>query len=270
MVKPQSIFITGSSGFIGKSLQEHMNSTNYCNYSVSPNLINEEFNTDNLNNIDQVIHLFGVFGNDLEQLSKVNVMATHLLMKRIIGKQIKKIIYLSSGAVYGELTHNHISIESDLLNPNTHYGLTKMLAEEIIKAYCEAHNIKYVILRLPNVYGGLQTKGVIFNFLQQIKLNSNVTIEGNGNQKRDFLHISDLLNAIDLALEYSGSSVTLNISSKNNLSINELIKLFKDYYDFDVSYVEKRNNITNLNLNFDRAQQVLGYEPRVNEILFEK
>ena len=104
-------------------------------------------------------------------------------------------------------------------------SLTKLKAEQIIINSMNAKNKKFHILRLPNVYGKNQKKGVIYSIRNQIQNSGIVQISGDGNQQRDFLNVSDLLTALDLTLSYEGESEIFNISSDLCLSINELAKI---------------------------------------------
>ncbi|MDB3990752.1 NAD-dependent epimerase/dehydratase family protein [Gammaproteobacteria bacterium] len=268
MVKYQNIFVTGSGGFIGKSLFDRHRNTKTFNLIRSPNLVEHQLSYNDLENIDLVIHLFGIFGDEPETLTLFNLISTHRLMKVILKQDIKKIIFLSSGAVYGDGS-GLPSKESGLARPKSNYGLSKLITEEIIKVYCDNHGINYLILRLPNVYGKDQRKGVIFNFHKQIKEQGCITIEGSGKQTRDFLHISDLLYALDLATQYDGQSEVINISSSVNYSINDLANLFSMKYNFEIQYADTANEIGSLCLDIDKARNLLGYEPKVREILID-
>ena len=265
MAQPVNILITGSNGFIGKNLVRNLEPIENYKCFISSNLLGNEFDINCLKGIDQIIHLFGVFGNDENLLKEINIKATHKFLKSL-NSDIKKIIFLSSGAVYGDLNKGEPSKESDNLLPNTTYGLTKLLAEELVKIYCQKYGITYVILRLPNVYGAGQMKGVLFNFLQQIELHKTITIQGDGTQKRNYLHISDLLNAIKLSIDYKGPSEVFNISNKTLLSVNDLVEIFKNNYSFDITHVEQENKLNNLNLDYSKAKEKLKYIPKINEV----
>jgi len=262
------ICITGHSGFIGTHLKKYL--------SENKKLSTVPFEGDLLNkkdielffkkhkDIDQIIHLVGRFYGDFEDLYKANVLTTFNLLETISSINIQKVIYASSGAIYGEPLKKE-SFETDQVYPNTVYGLTKLYSEECIKYFSNISDTKYILLRFPNVYGEGNNKGVVFNLLNDIKTKGKITVYGDGNQSRNFLHVSDACRAIEKSIFYKKSNV-FNISNPKKVRINDIIKILQKKYDFKIEYKEDNNYLRNLLLNTDKAKKELKFVPKVKEL----
>lgn len=262
------VCVTGSNGFVGQNLTEILLKEN--NIEIIPFvgdlLVKEE--TDNFfqshKDIDQVVHLVGGFFGSFEDLVKVNVIALGNLLEALVENKIGKIIFTSTGAVYGEPIEAE-SKETDPLSPNTLYGLSKKYAEECIEYYADNFDLEYVILRFPNVYGAGNNKGVIYNFVSNIKEKGEITVYGDGTQSRNFLHVSDACQAIKLAINYQKSDV-FNISNSHKFSINDIVEILKQNYKFKVTHLPANNNLKDLLLNIDKASKLLEFKPKITEL----
>lgn len=255
-----SIGITGASGFLGRNLVKNNKLKNIINLiPFEGNLLNE----DDLNNffkknkITQIIHLAGTFSPPFSNLIEKNLLITEKLLDKGIEYGIKKIIFASTGAIYGEPLGLE-SFEIDPLKPNTPYALSKMYAEKYIEYCSQNKGLQYIFLRFPSIYGPGNNKGVIFNFITGIKNDKKIIVYGDGNQGRDFLYVDDAVDAIYKALSYDKSNI-FNISSALRLSINDIIKILRKKYDFKVEYKNADNNLKALYLNRTKAKKELGF-----------
>lgn len=262
--------VTGANGFIGSHFLEKLKANRQYEIVVfKGDLLNKKdiglyfkFNRD----INQLVHFAGTFFGNFETLLNVNVVATHNLLKQAIKYKIKKIIYTSTGAVYGESPIKG-SVETDELKPNTPYGLSKMWAEDCIQYYANNFNLNYIILRFPNVYGPKSSKGVIYNFLKSIKESSKVVIFGNGEQKRNFLFIDDAVEAIERVLRYKGNNEIFNIADKNIYSLRDVVKILKKGgFKFEVEYqsAEETNALQVLSEDITKAKKIINWRPTVS------
>lgn len=266
-LKKRIIGITGCDGFIGKHLIELMEkSGKYDIRCFKGDLLKEEDVKDffKKGDIDIVIHLAGAFFGDFTTLLNANFKTTETLVRIGVESGLKKVILSSSGAVYGEPV-SRSSKEGDPLRPNTYYGLTKLYAEKYLEFYRYTHGLQYVIMRFPNVYGNGNDKGVIYNFLRDIKEKGVVTIYGDGSASRDFLHVSDACVAILKSIGYRNSDV-FNISNPVKVSISDLVKMLKQKYTFSVESKEANNNLKSLHLSVKKAESLLGFKARVNKL----
>lgn len=244
------IAIIGAGGFIGSNLIRLFDTQNIRYVKFHGDMKNrddvESFYKQE--NPSLVIHLVGSFLGSFENLYEANILTTFNLLD--IGKQygLKRIIYASTGAVYGSPMHDKGSRETDTLSPNTTYGLTKMFAENCIKYFHEKNKIHYSIMRFPNVYGPGNNKGVIFEMLRSIKEKKELTIFGDGYQKRQFLHIDDACHAIFLVIKHSGSDI-YNITNPKIYTINDVAKILQKSNLFKITYKPENNALTDMRLD---------------------
>lgn len=263
----KTIGITGCDGFIGKHLVEMLEKDEKFDIRCfNGNLLKEEDVRSffRKKDIDSVIHLAGAFFGDFDTLLNINFKTTENLVRIGTENGMKKIIFSSTGAVYGEPVNN-ASKESDPTKPNTYYGVTKLFAEEIIELYYYLYSLKYVILRFPSVYGEGNNKGVIFNFLRDIKEKGVITVYGDGSATRDFLHVSDACRAIIKSINYKGSNI-FNISNPTKVSIADLIRLLKQKYTFTVDYKQANNNLKSLHLSIKKTKDLLGFKTKISKL----
>lgn len=255
------IAIIGHKGFIGSSLKKHFEKKKISFVVFEGDLLKKSHVEQFFKSykVDEAIFLAGTYGYDFEKQLEKNVRTLQVFLDVGVNKGLKKIVFPSSGAVYGEPLQKE-SFEIDPLLPNTLYGLSKLYSEECIQYYAQNFGLSYVILRFPNVYGKGNKKGVIYNFLQDIKKYKKITIAGDGLQKRNFLHVEDACNAIEKALLYKKSDI-FNISNTKALSVNDIAHLLGKKYSFRIDHRPEENNLRRLILNIDKARTTLGFEP---------
>lgn len=263
----ENILITWSRGFIGSHLCEYLDKRNisYIHFSWDirkKESIREFFSSQK---ITQIIHLVWTFEWDIDHQLELNFLATKNLLEVAYENNIKKFIFASTGAVYGEPLRDK-SYESDRLFPNTFYGLFKQLSEEILLYYSRNFGVNCVILRFPNVYGEW-SRWVISAFKKQIQDSGAITVFWDGKQSRNFLHVSDAIEAVYLAMKYNWTDI-FNITNSKKISLNDLIWELRKYYSFEVKYAERNeNNVHDLVLSWERAKKFLGFEAKQTDIL---
>ena len=179
---------------------------------------------------DVVIHLaaqtmvpFSMAHPDLDEA--INISGMVHLLEGCRKSGVKKIIFSSSAAIYGD-NQNLPLKETEAPAPTSFYGLTKAAGEQYIRLYEKAFGLKGIIFRFANVYGERQGEtgegGVIRIFAQKIAKQEAVSIFGDGNQTRDFVYAGDIARAIVLGVGYEGSG-TFNVSTNQEVSLNQLI-----------------------------------------------
>lgn len=265
-----NILITGSSGFIGSALTKYFSEKNIGFIPFSWDLLVVDSIRNFFQNnpwITQIVHLVWAFEGDFDRLMQLNFDTTKNLLKIATEFGIRKVIFTSTGAVYGEPQWDESS-EEDERRPNTWYGLSKKLSEDILEYYIQNLNITGIILRFPNVYGAW-SRGVISNFQKNILENKKITIYGNGSQSRNFLHISDAILAIDVACKYPKSDI-FNITNPVKVSLNDLAKFFHARHEFEIEYVSQNDNkLNNLLLSSRKAKEILGFEALQKTLLID-
>jgi nucleoside-diphosphate-sugar epimerase len=202
-----------------------------------------------------------------ETVENVNVNGTINVLDSCIKNKIKKIIFASSAAVYGD--SSTAVTEKSETRPLSPYGTSKMLAENKIREMSK-NNLDYVILRIFNVYGRRQNKqyaGVISNFIGNISKDSPLLIYGDGSQTRDFVSINDLVDAFDAAIK-ANSSGTYNIANGKSISVKELAEIFlhaSGGKEMQITYKPaKKGDIRYSIADISLAQKELEFNPKVN------
>ena len=249
--------VTGGAGFIGSHLVEELLKRNH-DVTIIDNFfsgsiknikkvknklkiikadISKNGNWEkNIKNIDYVFHLAALADivpsiQSPKKYFNTNVNGTINLLEACRKYGVKKIIYSASSSCYG-LAKNFPTKETDKILPEYPYALTKNLGEQIIQHYSKVYNLNYNSLRLFNVYGRRSRTsgayGAMFGvFLAQKINNLQLTIVGDGSQKRDFTHVRDIATAfVDVALSKSNNMV-FNVGSSKGTSINSVAKMLK-------------------------------------------
>jgi UDP-glucose 4-epimerase len=163
---------------------------------------------------------------------QTNLVATLQMLNAMVARNIRKIIFISSGGtVYGNPVYLPID-EKHPTNPLVSYGITKLTIEKYLQMFERMYGIKAITLRVANAYGERQrietAQGAVGVFLHHALKGAPIDIWGDGSVTRDYIHASDVAEAFVRALEYSGAKRCFNISSGVGTSLNELIGMLED------------------------------------------
>lgn len=201
--------------------------------------------------------------------AQVNVIGSIRLFEACRRHGVRKVIYASSAAVYGEPQSLPIG-EDHPVAPLSPYGISKHTVEHYLDVYRRLYGLEYTVLRYSNVYGPRQDAhgegGVVAIFTHRIVHGLAVTIDGSGEQTRDLIYVGDVARANLLALE-AGDGQILNVSRGVETSVNQLLKAIEEVVGrrADVVYGPPRSgDIVRSVLDNRRAREVLGWEPRVD------
>jgi UDP-glucose 4-epimerase len=138
-----------------------------------------------------------------------------------------KMIFTSSFAVYGDSISPPIPEIVSPLNPISAYGLSKLITERLIGFYRKHFGLDATILRLSNVYGPMDFKSVIYEFLSRNMSDKTINVFGNGEQRRDFIHVNDVVDA--LILSSKSANGIYNICTGNPTSISQILSIIKGF-----------------------------------------
>ena len=180
---------------------------------------------------------------------------------------VKKVIFSSSSSVYGHQDKLPLHEEMTPL-PMSPYAFQKLIGEQYCRLFYELYGLPTVSLRYFNVYGPrISFEGsyilVLGMFLQQRMNNEPLTIEGDGEQTRDFTHVRDVVSANLLAMESEkvGKGEVINIGAGNNHSIKELAELIGGEI---VNIAARQGDMKHTLADVSRAKKLLGWEPKIH------
>lgn len=198
--------------------------------------------------------------------ARINIMGTINILDMCVRHHVKRIVYASSAAIYGNPLYLGVD-EKHPLNPESFYGLSKAIPESYIRLYAKNNDFTYGILRYANVYGPRQKSegegGVVAIFSSLMKEGKDCCIFGDGSQTRDFIYVKDIAKANLLSLE-SDKDFTVNISTNKEITVNELFAVMKETYGYKKQAIhrEARNgDIVNSYLDNRKAFELIGFEP---------
>ena len=284
------ILITGGAGFIGRYLAERLCNNNQITiYDDLSNSDEEKISfliqkgikfikgdvldfqklVESSKNFELVIHLAAksdvaesiIYPQDT---INVNVNGTINVLKCCVQNKIKKIIFASSAAVYGNC--DKLITEKSKTEPLSPYGKSKLDAEEQIRKFAKDGLIA-ISLRIFNVYGkgqNVQYAGVISKFLKNISDYKPFVIYGDGNQTRDFVSVYDVVDAFECAI-LSDHTNTYNIASGKSISINELSEMISLVSGKKIGIIhkeQKKGDIKYSVVDVSLAKKDLGFSAK--------
>ncbi|CAH2913889.1 MAG: UDP-glucose 4-epimerase (EC [uncultured Paraburkholderia sp.] len=199
-----------------------------------------------------------------------NLVATLQLLNAMVAKNVRKMVFISSGGtVYGDPVYLPID-EKHPTNPKVSYGITKLAIEKYLLLYQYQYGIKANILRVANPYGERQrvetAQGAIGVFLDKALRQQAFEIWGDGTVTRDYLYIGDVAEAFARAVQYDGGESVFNISSGYGTSLNEIIVKIEAILGHSVerTYRSRRAfDVPASVLDNSLAKRELGWEPKV-------
>ena len=201
--------------------------------------------------------------------AETNILPSINLMEEAVKAGVKKIVYISSLAVYGNPKDSLVDEETKLspLNP---YGVSKIAIEEYLEFFSRTAGLDFVILRPCATYGKKQISasgtGVVANFLQNALAEKEIEIFGDGSAVRDLLYVDDLAAATLKAAFTKTKSKTFVIGTGEGISLKELVVLIEKELgkEVKVKYDNGPNIIQKLVCNPKRAETELGWKASVN------
>ncbi|MCK5604193.1 NAD-dependent epimerase/dehydratase family protein [Candidatus Pacearchaeota archaeon] len=282
------VMVTGSRGFIGKHVVKELANHEVFEYDISipgrDQDVCSKYQCSQFlaaNKIEAVIHLAAhvSVGDSVDNPHKYvynNSYGTSALMKAIqdFGK-VRRLVVASSMAIYGDGPSYRPVLESDDLSPCSPYGISKLSTEKIAQLCGELHDIPTCSLRLWDIYGEGQDlfnsmTGVVPIFTNKILSREPIVIHDDGEQIRDFIHVSDVARAFRLALE-SDFVGAVNVCTQVPTSIRRIATLLysKLGYDsdmpvMDVTGVRRLGDARHGYGCADLAQKVLNFRSRLS------
>lgn len=199
--------------------------------------------------------------------AQVNIVGTVNVLECCRAAGVRKIVYASSAAIYGNPMALPIT-EDHQKEPLSAYGISKRIPEDYIQLYHRLYGLTYTVLRYANVYGERQDAhgegGVVAIFSDRLKKGQGVNIFGDGEQTRDFVYVRDIAKANVLAVSM-GDNQTMNVSRNEATSVNTLLAAMQDAFGAntsDVEYLPVRDcDIDHSYLDHQKMKNVFAWTP---------
>ena len=289
------IFVTGAAGFIGTALTNRLaweghNVRGLDDLSTgSPDLLSEKVSLTRgdindrprlwtlLQDIDCVYHLAArvLVPESIiypREYNHVNVGGTVTLMEAMRDVGVRRVVFISSGAVYGNQEEQPVR-EDAIPHPRSPYAVSKLAAEYYVQTIGALWGIETVCLRVFNAYGPNQQMPpahapVIPHFLHQAALNGTLVINGKGHQTRDYVFIDDVIDAMAAASTAPEiDRLTINIGSGEGTSVRDLASMATEITGGSPEIIYNplsREGLARLRADIKLARKKLNYKPRVN------
>ncbi len=283
--------VTGGAGFIGSNLvdklvlnghevhildnfstgkKENCNSKAIYHELDICNLKNSKKITKIMSNADSVFHMAALAIVQPSILNPLkyelhNTIGTMNILKSSVDAGVKRVVYSASSSAYGNPIELP-SIEYHPTNPISPYAAQKYYGEVCCKMFSEVYNIETVSLRYFNVYGEKQNLGgayatVVGIFVKQCLDGAQMTINGDGENRRDYTYVGDVVKANLLASESHnvGNGEVINIGSGINLSVNDVAKLIGKNKVYRDPVKEPKETLADIS----KAKSLLNWNPEV-------
>ncbi|OGZ00125.1 MAG: hypothetical protein A2945_00335 [Candidatus Liptonbacteria bacterium RIFCSPLOWO2_01_FULL_52_25] len=197
---------------------------------------------------------------------ETNVLGTATILSAFqrFGKGQKKFIFASSAAIYGNPKKLPVR-ENAELSPISVYGLSKALAEKIVRFYADAFGMRYVIFRYSNAYGPRQKSGAVSIFADLMRRGKTPIIFGDGTKSRDYIYVDDIVRANLLALR-KGNGEILNLGWGKTVSDKTMYATLAGALGFRKPPAFKpyrKGEIYSMALSANKAKKIIGWQPKV-------
>lgn len=230
-----------------------------------------------LQNVDCVYHLAARVSVPQSILypreyARVNVGGTVSLMEAMRDTGVRRVIFTSSGAIYGDQARQPVR-ESDLPHPDSPYAVSKWSAEQYVRTIGDLWGLETVALRIFNAYGPGQSlpvshAPVVPRFLQQALTGGSLIVFGDGLKTRDYVYVDDVVDALVTAATTTGlDNAVINIGSGRETSVSELIDRVERVAGRRGNVIfngEKSGGVLRLAADISRAQELLAFQPRID------
>ncbi|MFW5918638.1 MAG: NAD-dependent epimerase/dehydratase family protein [Halanaeroarchaeum sp.] len=285
-----TVLITGGAGFIGSHIAEGLAGRTDVRVlddlssgtadDVPPvatlyvgDIRDDEVVADAMAGVDVVFHEAAVVSVDESidrpvETDAVNVGGT-LSVLEAARREDARVVFASSAAVYGHPDRIPVG-EGDRTNPESPYGVSKLAADQYVRLFADLYDVPTVSLRYFNVYGPRQSgayAGVVTAFVDQARAGGPITVHGDGEQTRDFVHVDDVVRANLHAATTDAVGRAYNVGTGSSVTIRDLAEQIRALVNpaVDIVHTDPRDgDIDESRARTERARSALGFESRVS------
>ncbi|MFN2196496.1 MAG: NAD-dependent epimerase/dehydratase family protein [Anaerolineales bacterium] len=290
-----NFLITGAAGFLGSALANHIareghhvrgldNLSTGDPQALSPDVIFTRGDVNDrpklwtlLQEVDCVYHLAARVSVPESVLypaeyNAVNVGGTVSLMEAMRDVGVRRVVFISSGAIYGSQSIQPLK-EDTVPDPQSPYAVSKLAAEYYVRTIGSLWGIETVILRVFNAYGPGQHlpashPPVIPNFLRQAYRGGTLVMHNNGYQTRDYIYVDDVVRAMTAAATTADvSNQVINVGTGTETSVRELVRLVMEITNRKAEVIENPQTnpgVARMCADISLAREKLGYQARIS------
>jgi len=285
------VLVTGGAGFIGSNLVKLLLQKDF-EVKVLDNLstgfkkniekLDVEFIQGDIRDItlvenitrgvENIFHLAASIGN-VKSLkypredSEINVVGTVNILEAARKNAVKRIVYSSSAAIFGELLTMPIG-EDHPQNPDSPYGVSKLAGEKNVLCFGKLYDMTVVCLRYFNVYGIHQRYDAYGNvipiFAHRLLTHKPLIIYGDGEQTRDFVNVGDVAMANYLAATTERKSEVYNVGCGNNITVNKLAEYMQKSFNVSTCieyFPPRKGEVRHCRADISKLREELGFNP---------
>lgn len=296
-MKNKNIVVTGGLGFIGSHIvdtliednnvtiiddkssgsENNLKNPTHDNLEIIVGGINELNLKEIFSDKDYIFHLAAMASVPLSieeplKAHKINATGTLNVLKAALDSDIKKLVNSSSSAVYGDNPNMPLS-ETELIQPQSPYAVSKATSEYYCQIFSDVYGLDTLSFRYFNVFGPKQNPNsqyaaVIPKFIDSLLSGERPIIYGDGEQSRDFIYVSNIVNANITACKSKYNGV-LNLASGKSLTINELFEIIQNILNLPITPIykpERSGDIKHSLADIDNLKNI-NFKPNLD---FEK
>jgi UDP-glucose 4-epimerase len=199
----------------------------------------------------------------------INVTGTRNILTAAHAVGIRKFVYASSSSIYGNNPIPHKPFHKP--DPLNYYAMTKLFGEQLCKQYKNVFGLNYNVLRFFTIYGDEQPSDdnnglMISRFYRMANENTPLTVHGDGEYRRDYIHVSDVARACIASMESKVKSEIFNVGTGENFSVNQVVNVLREFFpNLKVENQDKpKGYATETLADISKAKKLIGWNPTIS------